>query len=67
MNLEDLYKQKGELLTTIEISQAKLRSVNDKIVGLLNNDSNNNLPERMVQDGGRTTDDRSAAGRRSAE
>lgn len=36
MNIEELYKQKGELLTTIEIAQAKLRAVNEQIIKLLN-------------------------------
>lgn len=36
MELIDLYKKKGELITEIEIAQAKLQSVNQEIVKLLN-------------------------------
>lgn len=36
MTIEELYKQKGELITAIEVSQARLKSVNERIVELLN-------------------------------
>lgn len=35
MDINELYKLKGELTTTIEISQTRLRMVNDEIVKVL--------------------------------
>ena len=35
-NLADLYKAKGELITQLEIIQAKLQQVNQEIAKLLN-------------------------------
>ena len=34
--LQELYRAKGELVTTIEVSQAKLKSVNEGIVKRIN-------------------------------
>ena len=38
MNLDELYKQKGELVTQIEIAQAKLQAVNQNIVKIINSE-----------------------------
>ncbi len=35
-DLKDLYAQKGEIITNIEILQSELRKVQDQIVKLLN-------------------------------
>lgn len=42
--MDELYKQKGELVTTIEIAQAKLQSVNSKIIEIMNNEKNVTKP-----------------------
>ena len=34
--LEKLYSQKGQLITSIEVSQAQLKPVTDRIVQILN-------------------------------
>ncbi|OQB10449.1 MAG: hypothetical protein BWY21_00370 [Parcubacteria group bacterium ADurb.Bin216] len=49
MTLEELYKLKGELLTNIEIAQAKLQAVNKQIVALLNG-LNNKIEENDGKD-----------------
>jgi hypothetical protein len=36
MSLEELYKAKGELITQIEIAQAKLQQINQEIIALIN-------------------------------
>lgn len=36
MDLKELYAKKGELVTTIEVSQAQLRVVDQQIVEILN-------------------------------
>lgn len=36
MQLDELYKMKGQLTTEIEIAQAKLQQVNKQIVELIN-------------------------------
>lgn len=38
MELSELYRLKGELTTTIEVSQAKLREINQQIVNALNSE-----------------------------
>ena len=37
MELKELYASKGELQTTIEITQAKLRQVNEQLIKHLSN------------------------------
>lgn len=39
MTLEELFTRKGELITQIEIAQAKLQSVNQEIVKQVNQQS----------------------------
>jgi hypothetical protein len=39
MELEQLYRQKGELVTQLEIAQAKLQQVNQQIVEIINKSS----------------------------
>ena len=36
MNLNELYALKGQIITEIEVSQAKLQNVNKQIVDVLN-------------------------------
>lgn len=36
MTLDELYNKKGELVTTIEVSQAKLQHINKLIIELIN-------------------------------
>lgn len=45
-DLTELYRQKGELTTRIEIAQAKLRAVNESIVNFIN--SQNGKKEENV-------------------
>ena len=40
MTLQELYTKKGELVTTIEVAQAKLQSVNQEIVKRINEKAN---------------------------
>ena len=44
MELKDLYARKGELVTSIEVAQAQLQSVNQEIVKLINNKRAENVP-----------------------
>jgi hypothetical protein len=41
--LDNLYKNKGKVITDLEIGQAKLQSINRRIVELINKTSSNGV------------------------
>ena len=47
MGLSELYTVKGELTTQIEIAQARLQSVNQQIVGLINKQNKAEEPAKQ--------------------
>lgn len=48
MEISELYKMKGELITQSEVIQAKLQSVNQEIVKYLNEPSKIEIPQNGI-------------------
>ena len=47
MTLEELYKVKGELVTQLEITQAKLKQINQEIIAIMNKQAQQPKPTQF--------------------